>query len=286
MKHVYIAGPMRGYDGYNFPAFFAAEAWLRQHGATADICNPAREDVMRFGLRALLDKDPTGLIAGRHLSKGKFDEDDLRTAMAADMAFIAERCDTVYVLDGWEDSAGARAEVALAEALGLEVVPLGTVTTGLLPDPVAVHTEVRPGSGEVRTTSATGGQKGMKGAQFDQLSPEVEWLIAEHFGKGAAKYAPHNFRKGYPWSLSYSALRRHLAQFWNGEEYDACPDDGAGCSHVDADGRPYESEPGTCFNHTGSLHIVAAIWHAMALTEFFLHHKEFDDRHVYPPKLH
>lgn len=121
---------------------------------------------------------------------------------------------------------------------------------------------------EVRTTSETGGQKGTKLAAFDQISPEIEMLVAEHFGKGAAKYSAHNFRKGYPWSKSYSALRRHLAAFWAGEEYDDHKDD---C-------------PADCVDHTGSLHIVAVIWHAMVLTEFYLHRKEYDDRYGYSPE--
>lgn len=131
--------------------------------------------------------------------------------------------------------------------------------------------------GEVRFTSETGGQKGDKPEQFDQISPEVEMLVAEHFGKGAAKYDRHNFRKGYPWRLCYNALRRHLAAFWAGEEYDVCPADHHGCK---GDHTPDEHGE-TCENHTGSLHIVAVIWHAMVLTEFYLHHKEFDDRYRY-----
>lgn len=118
----------------------------------------------------------------------------------------------------------------------------------------------------MRQTSATGGHKGAKLAAFSQVSPEVEVLVAEHFGRGAAKYSAHNFRKGYAWSLSYDALRRHLAAFWAGEEFDACEPD---C-------------PAECTDHTGTLHIVAVIWHAQVLTEFFLHHPDYDDRFTYP----
>ena len=45
MKHIYIAGPMRGYPEFNFPAFYAAEERLRARGHA--VFNPARRDVGR-----------------------------------------------------------------------------------------------------------------------------------------------------------------------------------------------------------------------------------------------
>lgn len=305
-SHIYISGPMRAYDGFNFPAFFLAEEVLRGWFPDADICNPAREDVVRFNLREMLDEDPTGLTAGRWLKeKAHFGEAELRDALGRDLAYITAHCDLLVLLPGWEDSSGANAEKAAAEAIGCQVTRLnawngesgvgGAVSPAIpltTPSPTETPCEAPgrhsaspgplPGPAvpgehdEVRYTSASGGQKGEKLAAFDQVSPEVEWLVAEHFGKGARKYDAHNFRKGYPWSKSYSALRRHLADFWAGKEYDVCDEF---CARPEPRG---ESEHGpTCFNHTGSLHIVAVIWHAMVLTEFYLHKKEYDDRYAY-----
>lgn len=299
--HIYVSGPMRAHDGFNFPAFMAAEAVLREWFPEADICNPAREDVVRFNLREMLDEDPTGLSAGRWLKEEThFGEAELRDALGRDLAYITAVCDLLVLLPGWETSSGAKSEKATAEALGVRVVEmetwdgphgLGASVRPAIPlaDPSPRPEAERPGDGdsgaysdilgeheERRYTSASGGQKGEKLAAFDQVSPEVEWLVAEHFGKGARKYDAHNFRRGYPWSKSYSALRRHLADFWMGKEYDVCDEH---CSRPEPRG---ESEHGpTCFNHTGSLHIVAVIWHAMVLTEFFLHRKEYDDRYGY-----
>lgn len=45
MKKIYIAGPMRGHELYNFPAFDAAEARLRRLGY--DVVNPAALDRAR-----------------------------------------------------------------------------------------------------------------------------------------------------------------------------------------------------------------------------------------------
>lgn len=288
--HIYISGPMRNRDGFNFPAFFEAEAALREEFPEADICNPAREDVVRYRLQHLLEADPTGLLAGRWLaSEIKFDVDDLREALSRDLDYVCSHCDLLVLLPDWKVSKGAQAELAAARAIGVRVAEyaLGQPFTAPEVQPHTPEAE-RPGdrdsaspaprSGEeVRYTSATGGQKGAKLAAFDQISPEIEWELAEHFGKGARKYEAHNFRRGYPWSFSYSALRRHLSDFWRGKRFDSCPPDGRGCRFED--GEAYE--PGTCYNHTGSREIICVLWHAMTLAEFELHREEYDDRYVW-----
>lgn len=107
--------------------------------------------------------------------------------------------------------------------------------------------------GETRTTSATGGSKGVKEADFSQIPVVPLEELAVHFGRGAKKYAAHNYRKGYEWSKSYSALMRHLTAFWGGEDID---------------------------EETGSPHIIAVAWHAFALRTFMIEHPEYDDRFV------
>lgn len=107
------------------------------------------------------------------------------------------------------------------------------------------------GKGEVRITSATGGEKGSKKARFDLIPPHQLWRLAEHYGIGAEKYSDDNYRKGYDWKLSIAALERHLSLFKQGEDYD---------------------------EETGSLHIIAVAWHAFTLAEFFDIHPEYDTR--------
>lgn len=85
---VYIAGPMSGYDQFNRPAFHAAECNLRENANV--VLNPA---VL-----------PDGLSQAQYM----------------DICLAMLRCaDAVYMLAGWEKSAGARAEHALAEKLEL-----------------------------------------------------------------------------------------------------------------------------------------------------------------------
>lgn len=73
---------------------------------------------------------------------------------------------------------------------------------------------------EVRTTSATGGEKGVKPERFS-LMPRVGLAaISRVFGFGASKYAAHNWRRGYEWSKSFDALERHVQAAKDGETYD------------------------------------------------------------------
>lgn len=132
---------------------------------------------------------------------------------------------------------------------------------------------------EVRTTSSTGGQKGVKLARHDLIPSGPLTALAEHYGRGARKYAHHQWRNGYELSKSYSALQRHALAWNDGHSYDVCSNDPEGCSHVDTAGEPYESpEPDTCFNHTGSHHMAAVAWHAFAIQETEARYPEHDDR--------
>jgi len=99
--------------------------------------------------------------------------------------------------------------------------------------------------------ATTGGAKGQKLARFDLIPPGPLKALAEHYGKGAAKYEDRNWERGYKWSLSYAALHRHLNAWWSGEDLDP---------------------------ELGSSHLDAVIFHAMALREFTDTHPELDDR--------
>ena len=108
------------------------------------------------------------------------------------------------------------------------------------------------GRGEVRITDPeTGGEKGQKQARFDLIPADALWAIAEHFGRGAEKYADRNWEKGYDWSLSYGAMMRHVWAWWGGEDVD---------------------------EETGSSHMVAVAWHALVLVANELRGNGTDDR--------
>jgi hypothetical protein len=101
---------MRGYPDFNFPAFRKAAIELRNHGH--EVFSPHERDE-RNGF------DSSGMAGtSEELLKSKF---SLREALADDLNWICRHADTVVVLDGWEESAGANAEANAAWALGIPV---------------------------------------------------------------------------------------------------------------------------------------------------------------------
>jgi len=107
---LYLAGPMRGREEFNFPAFKRAANELRAVGYCV-MC-PAEVDEF-FGF------DPRGMKGtDAELADAEF---DLCKAMAADLVYICEFADAVALLEDLEsslDSAGTSAEIAVALALG------------------------------------------------------------------------------------------------------------------------------------------------------------------------
>lgn len=109
---IYIAGPMRGKQYFNFPAFDAAKAELESKGF--QVVSPAELD-RQVGF------DPELLGSGydwNDLNKCDF---SLTEAIDRDIAAL-KTCDAIYMLRGWEQSTGARAEKALAQWMRLEVI--------------------------------------------------------------------------------------------------------------------------------------------------------------------
>ena len=294
-QRLYLAGAMRGIPFLNFPAFDKAAADLREAGF--EVFSPAEHDRGIYGDNFELQY-PLG-VAGP--------EFDLRAALAADTHYICTQADGIALLPGWEASSGAKAERALAYALGLpgdsvqnwkaagadKVLPTWREITKpqSLPsladmdelnekgvnDAATLAAELSaeligkqfvaatnginslfdkrpfemPEGSEVRTVSATGGEKGKKLAALGAVDPISLMEVAEVAGFGATKYARYNYTKSYEWSLSYDALQRHLSAFWAGEDNDP---------------------------ESGLPHAAHAAWHCLALLTFLRHGVGTDDR--------
>lgn len=99
MKRIYISGPMTGLMDSNFPAFNAEAERLR--GLGHEVVNPAE-----------LNPDPaTGWGA----------------CMRADLKALLD-CDTLALLDGWQQSAGAHLEMHVAHRVGIDIVVAKEIT--------------------------------------------------------------------------------------------------------------------------------------------------------------
>lgn len=199
--NIYLAGPMRGYPEFNFPAFHAAAKELRSRGHF--VFNPAETD----------HKDSALLLQGKTLP--------LREYMKTDLRWIMEHAEAVVVLEGWEKSEGASLEVHVAKTLGIPVWPCGDsfLCEKLYYAAGDVLTSAFSTPGETRVKDEkTGGEKGQKAQRFDLLPGDALWEVATVFGEGAKKYAARNWELGYRWSLSFAACQRHLWQFWQQRE--------------------------------------------------------------------
>jgi hypothetical protein len=91
-QRIFLSGPMTGLPEFNFPAFHAAADLLRTHGHHVE--NPAENP-----------EPPCGTWEGW-----------MRQAIGQ-----LVRCDTIMLLQGWQDSRGARIEHDLATKLGLRI---------------------------------------------------------------------------------------------------------------------------------------------------------------------
>jgi hypothetical protein len=106
-------------------------------------------------------------------------------------------------------------------------------------------------SSETKATSASGATKMLKLARFSLIPWDALEALAEHYGRGAAKYGERNWEKGYPWSWSYDALQRHAHAWLSGQDRDP---------------------------QTKAHHMVCVAWHAFALIAFAARGIGEDDR--------
>lgn len=283
---VYIAGPMQHKEDFNFPAFDAAKQWLEDHGYEAispadndraNGFNPtgiAAEDAdaskLNFNLREALvwdlaqvsAADRIALLPGWERSKGVAAELALAKALGTPIQPLDLNCfdpDSMHDLPDWPclDCQTFKARGYASVAASVVDRPFDTPEWPIakyagIPELKSADTSWAKAGGEVRTTSATGGQKGVKARRFDLIPVDGMNLLAELYTKGAEKYAEHNWRNGYEWSKSYAAAMRHLTQFWNGEDYD---------------------------EETGVPHVINVVFHMFALSQFMQDYPEYDDRY-------
>lgn len=194
---LYIAGPMRGIDEFNFPAFFAAEERLNAEGHTC--FNPARRDIERHGTDI-----STGNTKGDEAVAAQHGF-SLREALRDDTAWISMEAEGIALLPGWDRSKGAVAEHALARALNLEVIFL-------------------PGAGPKLETDPRGLDANTMGAKLDAGKSPVLQGVLQYFPRailakgllsayGANKYAWKGWEQVDNGVARYGdAVGRHLVK--------------------------------------------------------------------------
>lgn len=111
-----------------------------------------------------------------------------------------------------------------------------------------------PGEEAIVTDPETGGSKGQKLERYDLIPVAPLEELAKVYGAGSQKYEDRNWERGYPWSSSFAAARRHMDAFWDGESLDV---------------------------QQQRHHLAAATFHLFALMEFELRGLGTDDRAHY-----
>jgi len=202
-KTIYLAGPMRGYPHYNFRAFDDAAEGFESDGWR--VLNPAAMD-REAGFNAY-----------------ELPDDHDWSAIPTDYGFSFEACvdrdiaalrrsDAVYLLNGWENSVGARAEKALAEWLGLDIVYESP--------PAPVDAETRD-NGQVRVFE-TGATRDTDEGKLDFdgfLSPYFLRAFAEYMHRHRVQSdgqlrASDNWQRGIPREQYRKSAWRHFFDWW------------------------------------------------------------------------
>lgn len=124
--NIYVSGPMTGLPEFNFPAFDEVSAALRTAGHA--VFSPADNDRVRWLALGVEDiKTVPGFTAGDAWEYGKHSQDiSTESLFRDDFNYIVNGCNLMVMLNGWEKSTGARYERAIAEALNIPIVRLGT----------------------------------------------------------------------------------------------------------------------------------------------------------------
>jgi len=205
---LYLAGPMTGYDLFNFPKFFEVEDKLLD--LDYEVISPARLSIatwIKAGVITCFDE----WVIGCQLEKEK-PAVPLSKYMKNDYKALSE-ADAVVFLPAWERSSGANKELKAAQDMGLKLYEWK----------------------EVEKTAFGGSYWSeclqpleIKGLKFDGAKRQWNllyrpWLrgVVDVLTRGALKYSPDNWKRVDNPKVSYlNALQRHLDAFIEGEEKD------------------------------------------------------------------
>ena len=106
--------------------------------------------------------------------------------------------------------------------------------------------------------------------RHDLLHPIATEGLARVMTKGSQKYAERNWEKGMSWSKVLASLKRHVAAFESGVDYDS----DSNCS----DCQKSTKDSWVCKNHTGELHVDLIQANSHFLSAYYKIYPQGDDR--------
>jgi len=201
---IFLSGPMRKRFQFNFAAFADAAAKLRALGH--EVISPSEMD-LAHGL------DPRTLPDSYDWSDVP-EWFDLPAAMSRDIEAI-HKCDAIYMMVGWQESEGAKAELGVAKELDLPVYDAAVQPPpATLPAPAPAPLK-DSGKREAFATGSVRDTREGKG-RYDLLSPIVMLRDAQHMENGARKYGERNYELGQPLGRYVDSAMRHIQRFLEG----------------------------------------------------------------------
>jgi hypothetical protein len=215
-KRIYIAGPMSGYPLFNFPAFDEAAAYIDKHFPGCVPVNPAQID-RDYGFDpATLPEDYDWNVIPESVGTR---EEIIRRDINALLT-----CHSIYMLPGWENSSGAKAELQLARWAGLNILQDPMAKNPLLHDfldPPQVPALISaPGTTEHKDTNPKD-SVGCTKPPLHCIPAHVLFEVGMGMFEGGWKYREANYRViGVRASIYYDAAMRHLMAWWEGEDID------------------------------------------------------------------
>ena len=188
---IYLAGPMRSYEKYNFAEFFRiTDILFNKFGHI--VRNPAQMDLNELYQRKLIDFEWNWNNISEEEFMKVLSVFTLEECLRRDIQAITE-CDAVVFMSGWRRSEGANKELAVAKMLGLKLYEWIDEQMVVLKEEAV-------------------------GRKFDGAKPRWDLLDTDYaegtvvvLTKGSVKYSDNNWKKVEKFmDTYYSALMRHI----------------------------------------------------------------------------
>lgn len=214
-KRIYIAGPMSGIPLFNFPEFDETAAYIDKHFPGCVPVNPAQIDRDHGFDPATLPEDYNwNLIPESAGTREEIIRRDINALLT---------CHSIYMLPGWENSSGAKAELQLARWAGLNILQDPMAKNPLLHDfldPSVPALISAPANTEHKDTNPKD-SVGCTKPPLHCIPAHVLFEVGMGMFEGGWKYREANYRViGVRASIYYDAAMRHLMAWWEGEDID------------------------------------------------------------------
>jgi len=217
----YIAGPMKGIPSFNFPAFDDARNMIDWHWDGFEAVSPADIDRSHgFYPNELPDDQDWNIIPPSAGTREEIIRRDIDAVLS---------CDAIYMLPGWEKSAGAKAELHLARWAGKKIYHhddavkphrMPAAVNADLVDPPQSALKSAPKSTEHKDTNPKD-SVGCTKPPLHCIPMPVLFEVGMGMYEGGWKYREANWRViGVRASIYFDAAMRHLTSWWDGEDID------------------------------------------------------------------